>query len=313
MTSPDPKPSPNRSPDPTPNPHLENARQPLLEVTRLCRTFGDFVAVDDVSFSVGAGEVVGLLGANGAGKTTALRMALGLIAATTGRATLLGGPPDREARRWVGYVPQGLGLYATLSVRENLDFVADVYGSPRPEVPEMLAGVADQLVGDISLGSQRELAFACALLHEPRLLVLDEPTSGVSALSSRDLWATIHGRAEAGVGVLVTTHNMAEAQQCHRLLLMSMGRLVGSGTEAELVADTEAVRVDVADWAGAFDVLRRAGLPVTLAGTSVRVAGVQPDQVRAVLADGAMAGEVVAVPATIEERMVLLNGAKPRG
>ncbi len=259
---------------------VEPDRSTLLEVQHLRCTFGDFVAVDDVSFSVGPGEVVGLLGANGAGKTTALRMALGLIAPTSGRSTLLGRAPDREARRQIGYVPQGLGLYASLSVAENVAFVADVYGCPRPELPDVLTTLADVLVGDISLGSQRELAFVCALLHEPRVLVLDEPTSGVSALSGRDLWATIHGRAEAGVGVLVTTHNMQEAQQCDRLLLMASGQLVGEGSEAELVAGTSAVRVDVEDWAGAFDLLSQAGLAVTLAGTSVRVAGAPPPRWR---------------------------------
>ncbi|MGB7982933.1 MAG: ABC transporter ATP-binding protein [Candidatus Nanopelagicales bacterium] len=291
----------------------QSGQSTLLAVQRLRRTFGDFVAVDDVSFSVGPGEVVGLLGANGAGKTTALRMALGLLAPSSGHSVLLGQRPDREVRRWIGYVPQGLGLYANLSVRENLAFVADVYGRSRPELPEVLTGMRDALVGTISLGSQRELAFACALLHEPKLLVLDEPTSGVSALSSRDLWATIHGRADAGVGVLVTTHNMQEAQQCDRLLLMSGGRLVGQGSEAELVAGTSAVRVEVADWAGAFDLLSRLGLPVTLAGTSVRVAGVALDEVAHALSAGGMAAEVSVVPATIEERMVLLNGANTPG
>jgi ABC-2 type transport system ATP-binding protein/ribosome-dependent ATPase len=287
--------------------------RPLLEVRGLRRTFGDFVAVDDVTFQVGAGEVVGLLGANGAGKTTVLRIALGLMAPTAGLSRLLGGPPDRETRRRIGYVPQGLGLYADMSVRENLQFVADVYGQRRPEVPPVLADMADDLVGRISLGSQRELAFACALLHDPELLVLDEPTSGVGALASRDLWATIHSRAEAGVGVLVTTHNMQEAQQCDRLLLMSGGRLVGQGSEAQIVAGTSAVLVEVADWAAAFDLLSRAGLPVTLAGTSVRVAGLDSGRVRAELLSAGITADVHEVPATIEERMTLLASGMSTG
>jgi ABC-2 type transport system ATP-binding protein/ribosome-dependent ATPase len=278
----------------------------LLELHRVSHRFGDFVAVDDVSFQVHAGEVVGLLGANGAGKTTLLRIALGLLAPTSGHSVLLGRVPDRQGRRRIGYVPQGMGLYADLSVRENLDFVADVFGLRRPPLPEVLAGMGDDLVARISLGSQRELAFACALMHEPELLVLDEPTSGVGALSARDLWATIHGRAEAGVGVLVTTHNMQEAQQCDRLLLMSAGQLVGQGGEEELVAGTTAVRVEVDDWAAAFDVLSRAGLPVTLAGTAVRVAGMGSAHVQEVLAAAGIDAGVQEVPATIEERMTLL-------
>lgn len=284
---------------------------PLLNIERVSHSFGDFRAVGDVSFHVDPGEIVGLLGANGAGKTTVLRVALGLLAPTSGRSLLLGQVPDRVARKRIGYVPQGLGLYADMSVRENLDFVADVFGRTRPALPAALEGMGDDLVRRISLGSQRELAFACALLHEPELLVLDEPTSGVGALAGRDLWATIHSRAEAGVGILVTTHNMQEAQQCDRLLLMAAGRLVGQGSEQQVVAGTTAVLVESGDWAQAFQVLTRAGLPVTLAGTAVRVAGVDAAQVRTALTSAGLPGQVSAVPATIEERMTLLAGTAP--
>ena len=277
----------------------------LLEVRRVSKRFGDFVAVDDVSLAVGPGEVVGLLGANGAGKTTVLRIALGLVAASAGQALQLGGLSDRSARRRIGYVPQGLGLYADMSVRENVQFVADVYGAPA-RIPDVLADSADTLVGQLPLGAQRELAFACALLHDPELVILDEPTSGVGALARTALWDTIHERAETGVGVLVTTHYMQEAQQCDRLLLMAGGRLVGAGSEAQVVGGTTAVRVRVADWARAFDVLSAAGLPVTLAGTSVRVADVPAEEVSRVLAGAGMAAEVEVVPATIEERMTVL-------
>ena len=279
---------------------------PLLEVHNLVQSFGGFVAVDDVSLAVGPGEVVGLLGANGAGKTTVLRIALGLLRPTSGTVRLLGRAPDRTARSRIGYVPQSLGLYADMSVRENLEFVAAVYGQPRPRVPEHLADVSEQLVGRVSLGSQRELAFACALLHSPQLVVLDEPTSGLSALGATQLWNTIHERAEAGVGVLVTTHNMQEAQQCDRLLLMAGGRLVGTGSEAEIVGGTTAVQAHADDWAHAFDVLSAAALPVTLAGTDVRVADVPVEAVQAALEAAGMTAEVRTVPATIEERMTVL-------
>ncbi len=280
-----------------------------MDVRHVCQSFGDFVAVDDVSFHVDRGEVVGLLGANGAGKTTVLRVALGLISPSSGGCVLLGSVPNRDVRRRIGYVPQGLGLYADMSVRENLDFVADVFGLARRPVPAKLSGLADALVGQISLGSQRELAFACALMHDPELLILDEPTSGVGALSGRGLWEMIHGRAEAGVGVLVTTHNMQEAQQCDRLLLMSGGRVVARGSEEEVVAGTTAVLVHVDDWAAAFDVLSLARLPVTLAGTDVRVAGAEARHVQRALSEAGLRASVQSVPATIEERMTLLAAA----
>ncbi|MEZ5118141.1 MAG: ABC transporter ATP-binding protein [Candidatus Nanopelagicales bacterium] len=282
---------------------------PLLEARHLVRRFGSFVAVDDVSMRVLPGEVVGLLGANGAGKTTVIRMLLGLLAPTQGDALLFGGPPDRKSRRRIGYVPQGLGLYDDLTVRQNLDFTAAAYGQPRPEVPEHLASYADTLVGALALGTQRRLAFACALLHRPEVLVLDEPTSGVDPLSRARLWDTVHRQSDAGVGVLVTTHYMQEAQQCDRLLLMSGGRLVAEGSETDVVGGTTAVEVVTDDWAAAFAALERAGEPVTLDGTAVRVADGDPERLRELLHSAGLGADVRSVPATIEERMTVLARA----
>lgn len=285
------------------------AASPLLEARHLVRRFGSFVAVDDVSMRVLPGEVVGLLGANGAGKTTVIRMLLGLLAPTEGDALLFGGPPDRESRRRIGYVPQGLGLYDDLTVRQNLDFTAAAYGQPRPEVPEHLVAYADTLVGALALGTQRRLAFACALLHRPEVLVLDEPTSGVDPLSRARLWDTVHRQSDAGVGVLVTTHYMQEAQQCDRLLLMSGGRLVAEGSETDVVGGTTAVEVVTDDWAAAFAALERAGEPVTLYGTAVRVADGDAARLLELLNGAGLDGEVRSVPATIEERMTVLARA----
>ncbi len=259
--------------------------------------------------SVRPGEIVGLLGANGAGKTTLIRMLLGLIATTTGDVELLGAPPDRERRTHLGYVPQGLGLYRDLTVRENLAFSTQAYGAVQPELPEALRAGADRLVADLPLGLQRQLAFLSALAHDPEVLVLDEPTSGVDALARAALWDTIHQQAEAGVGVLVTTHNMKEAEQCDRLLLMSQARLVAQGSEADIIGSTTAIAIRTNDWARAFAVLNQAGQPVMLAGRDVRVADADADQVRAVLADAGMTAEVFGVPATIEERMMVLARA----
>ncbi|HEY5246835.1 MAG TPA: ABC transporter ATP-binding protein [Dermatophilaceae bacterium] len=284
----------------------------LLRSDRVSRAFGGLTAVDDVTMRVGPGEIVGLLGANGAGKTTLIRMLLGLIATTAGDVELLGGPPDLERRRSLGYVPQGLGLYGDLTVRENLAFSSQAYGTEAPELPAALAPVAGRLVAELSLGLQRQLAFLAALAHDPEVLVLDEPTSGVDALARAALWDTIHEQAEKGVGVLVTTHNMAEAEQCDRLLLMSQARLVGQGSEADIIGSTTAVAVRTEDWARAFAVLNEAGQPVMLAGRDVRVADADADQVRAVLAGAGVSADVVGVPATIEERMMVLARAPAR-
>jgi len=284
----------------------------LLRADRVGRTFGRFIAVDDVTMSVGPGEVVGLLGANGAGKTTLIRMLLGLIATTVGDVELLGGPPDRKRRTHLGYVPQGLGLYRDLTVRENLAFITQAYGAVSPDLPETLQSGADRLVADLSLGLQRQLAFLSALAHDPEVLVLDEPTSGVDALARAALWDTIHEQAEKGVGVLVTTHNMREAEQCDRLLLMSQARLVAQGSEADIIGTTTAVAIHTSSWAMAFAVLNEAGQPVMLAGRDVRVADADAGQVRTILADAGVTADVVGVPATIEERMMVLASA-PEG
>jgi ABC-2 type transport system ATP-binding protein/ribosome-dependent ATPase len=256
--------------------------------------------------SVGPGEVVGLLGANGAGKTTLIRMLLGLIPVSSGDVELLGGPPDRERRAGLGYVPQGLGLYSDLTVEENLAFSSQAYSVAAPELPGLLLGSASVLVGDLSLGLQRQVAFLAALAHSPRVLVLDEPTSGVDPLARAALWDTIREQADAGTGVLVTTHYMQEAAQCDRLLLMSRARLVAEGSEADIIGATRAVAVRTADWAAAFAALNAAGEPVMLAGRDVRVADADPDHVRTVLSAAGLEAEVVAVPATIEERMMVL-------
>ena len=296
----------------TPEGAVEVQPAVLLRADRVSRRFGAFTAVEDVTMRVGPGEVVGLLGANGAGKTTLIRMLLGLLAMTVGDVELLGGPPERELRRRLGYVPQGLGLYRDLTVRENLAFTSQAYGAAPPDLPESLRQVADRLVAELPLGLQRQLAFLAALAHDPQVLVLDEPTSGVDALARAALWDTIHEQAEKGVGVLVTTHNMAEAEQCDRLLLMSQARLVAQGSEADIIGSTTAVAVRTNDWARAFAVLNEAGQPVMLAGRDVRVAGADADQVRTVLAHAGVTADVVGVPATIEERMMVLARA-PEG
>jgi ABC-2 type transport system ATP-binding protein len=278
----------------------------LLRASSASRRFGDVVAVDDVSMHVQAGEVVGLLGANGAGKTTLIRMLLGLLGTSAGTVEVLGGPPDRARRRRLGYVPQNLGLYRDLTLQENLAFVAGAYGAARPPVPSELRSYADILIGDLPLGAQRQAAFTAALCHSPEVLLLDEPTSGVDALSRSRLWDTIRDRSDAGVGVLVTTHNMQEAEQCDRLLLMSDGVLVAEGSEHDIIGDTTAIAVHTDDWARTFAALNAAGQPVVLDGRAVRVADGDLGRLGQILASEGIAARLQPVSATIEERMMVL-------
>jgi ABC-type multidrug transport system ATPase subunit len=278
----------------------------VVEARSVTRRFGSFTAVDEVTMDVAPGEVVGLLGANGAGKTTLMRMLLGLLPATEGTVLMLGGPPRRERRRRLGYVPQNLGLYRDLTLTENLAFVADAYGTPAPALPDDLSRYADVLVADIPLGAQRQGAFVAALSHEPEAVLLDEPTSGVDALARATLWDTIREQADRGVGVLITTHYMQEAQQCDRLLLMSQGRLVAQGSEADIVGSTRALVVRTDDWAAAFSALNDAGAAVILDGRTVRVADAGRDEIARILGAAHVDASVEPVPATIEERMLVL-------
>lgn len=278
----------------------------LIEARGLTQRFGDFTAVDDVSLLVEAGEVVGLLGANGAGKTTTIRMLLGLSRPTAGEALLDGAPPTRQSRSRLGYVPQSLGLYAELTVSENLAFAAQAFGCQPAELDGGLADEAHTLVSSLPLGLRRQLAFLCALQHGPDVLVLDEPTSGVEPLARARLWDRIRSQADRGVGVLVTTHYMQEARQCDRLLLMSDGRLVAQGSEQDIVAGTRTMAVHTQDWARVFEVLSAAGMTVNLAGRDVRVIDPDEQQLAAVLAQSGLITTMTEVAPTIEERMTML-------
>ncbi|WP_238443640.1 ABC transporter ATP-binding protein [Salsipaludibacter albus] len=277
----------------------------LARVVGLRRDFGDTRAVDGVDLDVASGEVVGLLGANGAGKTTLIRMLLGLLPPTAGHVELLGGPPSPAARRHLGYVPQGLGLYADLTVQENLAFQAAAFGVAPARLDDDLCAAVDTVVGDLSLGVRRRVAFAAALGHAPRLLVLDEPTSGVGPLGRSELWDTIHDTVDDGAGVLVTTHYMDEAEQCDRLVVLSRGRVVAAGTVAEVVGDDMVVEVVADDVAAALARLEGAGLVALPAGRRVRVIATSPTSVRAVLGPDATLEEV---PATLEEAFIAAVG-----
>jgi len=280
---------------------------PLLAVRGIGQRFGQLAALEDVDLDVRPGEVVGLIGANGAGKTTLIRIALGVLRPTSGEASLFGEAPSREMRRRVGYMPQGLGLYDDLTVGENLSFVARSFGvADAPATDAEVTSSRDRLVGELPLGLRRRIAFAATLSHRPELLILDEPTSGVGALGRARLWELIRSAAEAGSGVLVTTHYMSEASQCDRLVVLMAGRVAASGTAAEIADDLVAQEVFAEPWDRPFRALKDAGLPVALAGRRIRIPGADPATVRAALAAAGVKAELRPSPATFEEAFVLL-------
>jgi ABC-2 type transport system ATP-binding protein/ribosome-dependent ATPase len=283
----------------------------LAQSVRATRRFGRFVAVDEVDLEVRAGEVVGLLGANGAGKTTLIRMLLGLLRPTSGEVLLFGQPPSLRSRRRLGYVSQSLGLYDDLTPAENLAFARAAFGGDDSVMAAAGDWAADVPVGSLPLGMQRRVAFAQALSHKPDLLVLDEPTSGVDPLASTRLWDTIREAADSGAGVLVTTHQMEEAQECDRLAVMAAGRMVAQGPVADIVGDTKVTVVDTDDWAAAFDAIEAAGLSAALVGRRLRVPGADPEQVRRAL--GGLPARLEQARATLGERFLelTLSAAQP--
>ena len=236
----------------------------IIAVRALRRRFGDFEAVRGVEFDVHRGEVFGLLGANGAGKSTVFRMLCGLLPATSGSLRVAGvdlGHARAAARARIGYVSQRFALYANLSVAQNLAFFASAYGlrGARRRARVLwaqqafeLTGVADANAGELAVGYKQRLALACALMHEPSILFLDEPTSGVDPLARREFWQRINALAESGVTVLVTTHFMDEAEYCDRVVLMSLGEILASGSPHDIRARAQVAGQPEPDLEDAF-------------------------------------------------------------
>jgi ABC-2 type transport system ATP-binding protein len=235
----------DQTPFPEHHSHQDLRGKVAIGATNLTRQFGKFTAVKNLNLQIQYGEIYGLLGANGAGKTTAIRMLCGLLDPTQGNVQLAGERDMRTGavRQRVGYMSQKFSLYDDLSIRENLNFFAGVYGVPESERKEKiqwvlsfsgLEGKQDQVTGSLPGGWKQRVAFGAAILHEPSVLFLDEPTSGVDPLARRAFWTMINRLADAGTAILVTTHYLEESEQCNRLGLMAAGELVAEGSPTEI-------------------------------------------------------------------------------
>lgn len=257
----------------------------VVRANELSKRFGDFTAVDRVSFSVSAGEVVGYLGPNGSGKTTTIRMLLGLLRPSSGSAQVMGFDAERQSeqvRQRVGYMSQKFALYNELTVLENLAFYAGVYGVlDRQRLQEILVlleleGLERERVNGLSTGWRQRLALGTAIVHDPQLLFLDEPTSGVDPVARRGFWDLIYRLVERGVTALVTTHYMDEAEYCGRVGIMRRGRLLAMDSPANLRRQTFSGQVwelHATPLLQALGVLEAAALAqrVRLAGENLRV------------------------------------------
>ena len=269
-----------------------------IDVSGLSKSFGNKRVVDNFSIRVPRGTICGFLGPNGSGKTTTIRMLCGLLTPDTGSGTCLGLDLRREQaaiKRRVGYMTQRFSLYEDLSLEENLDFIARVYAVPERKrvVAEALARLgltarAGQLAGTLSGGWKQRLALAACLIHNPELLLLDEPTAGVDPKARREFWDQIHELAAQGITVLVSTHYMDEAERCHRLAYIAYGRLLSQGTALEVVQSS-----GLATWSVTGDGISALakelrGLPgvdmVVPFGASLHVSGTDPQRLEHVIA-----------------------------
>jgi len=270
------------------NTNAARANDHAVETVELTKQFDHFTAVDHITFTVRRGEIFGFLGPNGAGKTTTIRMLLGLIAPTHGQATVLGFDIVRqtaEVRRRIGYMSQRFSLYNNLSVAENLGFFGRTYGVRGPRlaarkayVLEMadLQGRERELTKNLAGGWRQRLALGCAILHEPEMVFLDEPTAGVDPISRREFWDLLYALSDEGRTIFVTTHYMDEAEHCHRLAFIQRGRLVALGSPQEIKAakmQGQVLEVNCAAPGKAMGVLRATGLfdEVSLYGALIHV------------------------------------------
>ena len=296
----------------------------VIAVRGLTKRYGDKTVVDGLNMRVRRGEIFGFLGPNGSGKTTSIRMLCGLLTPDAGSGRTLGFDIVTESaqiKRRVGYMTQRFGLYDDLTIRENLDFIARMYAMDRrrERIDQALARLglverSGQLAGKLSGGWKQRVALAACMLHEPRLLLLDEPTAGVDPQARRTFWEEIHGLAEQGVTVLVSTHYMDEAERCHRLAYIAYGKLLASGTPAELIAQSglhswEGQGADVVKLAAQIEATGGVEL-VTRFGNSLHVSGRDAAALDAAIHRFGNTGDWRPLPATLEDVFIfLMRGA----
>ena len=231
-------------------------KETVIHTAKLTKRFGDFIAVDEISFDVYRGEIFGFLGANGAGKTTAMRMLCGLSKPSSGKATIAGFDiytQTEEIKKHIGYMSQRFSLYEDLTVLENIHFFGGIYGLSNKELADKSRTLVDtlgmknetqKLVGSLPLGWKQKLAFSVAILHDPEIVFLDEPTGGVDPVTRRQFWDLIYEAADRGITVFVTTHYMDEAEYCNRISMMVGGEIKVLNTPANLKQEYSAASMD---------------------------------------------------------------------
>jgi ABC-2 type transport system ATP-binding protein len=268
-----------------------------IEVERLTKCFGKFCAVDHISFEVRQGEIYGFLGANGAGKSTTIRMLCGLLQSTEGTARVGGYDINREpekVKETIGYMSQRFSLYEDLTVEENINFFGKVYGLTNGEVAKKKEWVLDianlrgrekSITGTLSGGWKQRLALGCAVLHRPRIVFLDEPTSGVDPLMRRKFWELINDLSAEGVTVLVTTHYMEEAEYCNDIILINAGKIIAAGSPKELKRDHIRTPILEVQCSNAVDAMSRIekepwAIETSVFGTNLHVSVREEQQAR---------------------------------
>jgi ABC-2 type transport system ATP-binding protein len=299
------------------------AAQPAVVADGLTKRFGDFVAVDHISMHVPRGQIFGFLGPNGSGKTTTIRMLLGLLRPTEGRASILGYDCARETeqvRRRAGYMSQRFSLYADLTVMENLDFYGRTYGVANRRLAERRAFVLDmaglrgrerQLTRNLSGGWRQRLALGVSILHEPEILFLDEPTAGVDPVSRRQFWDLLYDLAGGGTTIFVTTHYMDEAEQCQSLAFIHRGHIVAEGSPVEIKARQmrgQVLEIECSRTEAALPVLKamEAFEEVALYGARIHavadgVSALVPAATERLTAAGVEVGHMLVIPPSLED------------
>lgn len=297
-----------------------------VKIDGLTKKFGDFVAVDSISLTVRKGEIFGFLGPNGAGKSTTIKMLCGLLTPTEGTGSVGGYDVRNEAeeiKKHIGYMSQRFSLYETLTAEENIDFFSGIYGVPRDKKSERkdwalrMAGLEDRknaLTGTLPGGFKQRVALGCAILHEPPIIFLDEPTSGVDPVSRRSFWDLIYRMSAEGVTVFVTTHYMDEADYCDRLALIYRGRLIAEGTPQQLKEEymvKDVLEIEVDDVVGAMETLERRGIESVVFGSLLHVAVEKDPQGPAKLKemleqDGIPVNGIEQIPPSLEDVFVTL-------